>query len=236
MEILLLILIVVGIFCLVGKRSHPTHLKGWRAVFSQNCPNCKTPIRGSALFCAHCGQATRRQHRHERAATARAQAIALLPPRPTPNRSRALLLALAAFFVFIVAFVTIAHAQPFYGDPYDGARARQYGLPAPPPLPPAIGAYAAAPLPPPPLGWVYRFYAPCADPSCATLLVSVGADGLNVRMAPTSNSPALLALVNGTPLAPLQREGNWVLVAPLCALVSTWTWSWTAGVPLSVCL
>src|SRR5262249_7790730 len=40
------------------------------------------------------------------------------------------------------------------------------------------------PPPVPPLGWVYNYYAPCADPQCRTVVVNVDAAGLNVRTAP----------------------------------------------------
>src|SRR5215471_4970410 len=40
--------------------NNPHRLKGWRAVFSKNCPHCRTPIRGSATFCPACGQPTTR--------------------------------------------------------------------------------------------------------------------------------------------------------------------------------
>jgi hypothetical protein len=69
------------------------------------------------------------------------------------------------------------------------------------------------------------------------VLVSVGADGLNVRTAPDGLGFVTGALANGTPVIPLQKQGNWVLVAPGCALAPTYTYSVTAGgVPLSVCL
>jgi hypothetical protein len=87
---------------------------------------------------------------------------------------------------------------------------------------------------PPPLGWVYGPYTSCADPPrCSQGVVNVQADGLNVRTAP--NGPAVMALVNGTPFVPLQREGNWFLIAPVCELTPTWAWSWTANVPLNRC-
>jgi hypothetical protein len=86
---------------------------------------------------------------------------------------------------------------------------------------------------PPPLGWIWGPYTVCADPSCGLLYVSVGADGLNVRAAP--DGPPILALINSTPLIPLQRAGNWTLVASACSLTPTFLWSWTAGVPLYRC-
>jgi hypothetical protein len=67
------------------------------------------------------------------------------------------------------------------------------------------------------------------------VFVSVGADGLNVRTVP--NGPVALALANGTPVVPLQHEGNWMLIAPACVLAPTYTYSVTAGgAPLSVCV
>src|SRR5262245_23560964 len=94
-------------------------------------------------------------------------------------------------------------------------------------------AHAQMPPPPTPLGWVYGPYTSCTEPRCATVFVNVAADGLNVRTAP--NGYPTLSLVNGTPLTPLQREGNWLLVAPACDLTPTWAWSWTAGVSLLRC-
>src|SRR5262245_30455988 len=87
---------------------------------------------------------------------------------------------------------------------------------------------------PPPIGWVYSPYTQCADPPrCSTGVVNVPADGLNVRMVP--NGPPVMSLVNGTPFIPLQRQGDWLLVAPACDLTPTWAWSWNAGVPLNRC-
>jgi len=95
---------------------------------------------------------------------------------------------------------------------------------APPPL-----AYA----PPAPLGWIWGHYAPCGDPQCGVLVVQV-VDGLNVRATPGGIVTG--ALANGVPVVPLDKAGPWVLVAPACPLAPTFTWSVTAGVPLSVCL
>jgi hypothetical protein len=76
-----------------------------------------------------------------------------------------------------------------------------------PPLPPG----------PPPLGWVYCPYTMCGDPPrCSIGVVNVQADGLNVRVAP--DGPATMSLVNGTPLIPLQKQGDWLLVAAACDL------------------
>src|SRR5262249_25236776 len=87
---------------------------------------------------------------------------------------------------------------------------------------------------PPSIGWVYGPYTMCGDPPrCSTGVVNVPADGLNVRMVP--NGPAVMSLVNGTPLIPLQKQGDWLLVAPACDLTPTWAWSWNAGVPLNRC-
>jgi hypothetical protein len=88
--------------------------------------------------------------------------------------------------------------------------------------------------PPPPLGWVYGPYTQCADPSrCSTGVVNVPADGLHVRAIP--NGPPIMSLVNGTPLIPLGRDRDWLLVAAGCDLTPTFAWSWTAGVPLNRC-
>jgi hypothetical protein len=93
-----------------------------------------------------------------------------------------------------------------------------------PPLPPG----------PPPLGWVYGPYTQCADPPrCSMGVVNVPADGLNVRATP--NGYPVMSLVNGVPLIPLGKEGDWLLVAAGCDLTPTFAWSWTAGVPLNRC-
>ena len=87
---------------------------------------------------------------------------------------------------------------------------------------------------PPPIGWVYGPYTMCGDPPrCSTGVVNVPADGLNVRVTP--NGPPVMSLVNGTPLIPLDTQGDWLLVAPACDLTPTWAWSWNAGVPLNRC-
>jgi len=87
---------------------------------------------------------------------------------------------------------------------------------------------------PPPIGWVYGPYTSCANPpQCSMGVVNVQADGLNVRTVP--NGYPVMSLVNGTPLIPLQKQGDWLLVAPACDLTPTWAWSWNAGVPLNRC-
>jgi hypothetical protein len=83
---------------------------------------------------------------------------------------------------------------------------------------------------PAPIGWVYGPYTICGELGCQ---VNVPADGLNVRTVP--NGYPVMSLVNGVPLIPLQRQGNWLLVAPGCDLTPTWAWSWNAGVPLNRC-
>jgi len=87
---------------------------------------------------------------------------------------------------------------------------------------------------PPPIGWVYGPYTICGNPpQCSVGVVNVGADGLNVRVTP--NGPPVMALVNGVPLYPVTRQGDWILVAAACDLTPTWAWSWNAGVPLNRC-
>ena len=87
---------------------------------------------------------------------------------------------------------------------------------------------------PPPIGWVYGPYTMCGDPPrCSMGVVNVQADGLNVRATP--NEIPTMSLVNGVPLIPLQKEGDWLLVAAGCDLTPTFAWSWTAGVPLNRC-
>jgi hypothetical protein len=87
---------------------------------------------------------------------------------------------------------------------------------------------------PPPIGWVYAPYTQCGDPPrCSMGVVSVAADGLNVRVTP--NGPPVMALVNGTPVIPVGRQGPWLLVAAACDLTPTFAWSWSAGVPLNRC-
>jgi hypothetical protein len=51
--LLLLILFVVS-----SKRSHPAHVKGLAAVLARRCPSCRTPINRSASHCPHCAQPT----------------------------------------------------------------------------------------------------------------------------------------------------------------------------------
>jgi hypothetical protein len=87
---------------------------------------------------------------------------------------------------------------------------------------------------PPPIGWVYGPYTQCGNPpQCSMGIVTVDASGLNVRTVP--NGYPIMALVNGTVFYPLQRQGDWLLVAPACDLTPTWAWSWNAGVPLNRC-
>jgi hypothetical protein len=92
----------------------------------------------------------------------------------------------------------------------------------PPPPPPEQG--------PPPLGWLWDQYLACTTQGC---LVTTDVHGLNVRATP--GGPPTAALVNGTPVLPLQRSGKWILVAPACPLAPIGAWSWTAGVPLMAC-
>jgi hypothetical protein len=65
---------------------------------------------------------------------------------------------------------------------------------------------------PPPIGWIYGPYTQCANPpQCSMGVVNVQADGLNVRVVP--DGPPVMSLVNGVPFYPLQRQGDWLLVA-----------------------
>jgi hypothetical protein len=102
-----------------------------------------------------------------------------------------------------------------------------------PEAPPPVPSIRVTPPPAPPLGWVYNYYAPCGDPQCRTVVVNVDAAGLNVRTAP--NGYPVMSLVNGTPLIPLQKDRDWLLVSAACDLTPTFAWSWTAGVPLNRC-
>jgi hypothetical protein len=183
----------------------------------------------------------------------------------TKTYGNIILMAVICTVIFwILMALRPAHAQVLLGDPYDAARCAQYRTappnvffrtppnpfcgyayaplppaiapPPPPPVegPPPISDYASAP-PPPPLGWVWGRYAPCGNPACDVLIVSVGVDGLNIRVVP--DGPVIAALANGTPVIPLTKSGPWVLVAPACPLGPTWTASITAGgIPLSVCM
>ena len=99
-----------------------------------------------------------------------------------------------------------------------------------PTKPPARVTVAPPYQGPPPIGWVYAPYTVCGELGCQ---LNVQADGLNVRTVP--NGYPVMSLVNGTPLIPLQKQGDWLLVAPACDLTSTWAWSWNAGVPLNRC-
>jgi hypothetical protein len=104
----------------------------------------------------------------------------------------------------------------------------------PKPKPPARVTVAPQYNGPPPIGWVYGPYTQCVNPpQCSMGVVNVPADGLNVRTVP--NGYPVISLVNGTPLIPLQKQGDWLLVAPACDLTPTWAWSWNAGVPLNRC-
>ena len=134
--------------------------------------------------------------------------------------------------IAVLLLIAPVHAQPpdILIKPTAAYAADEELPPEAPPPPPSI---RVTPPPVPPLGWVYKYYAPCADPQCRTLVVNVDAAGLNVRTAP--NGYPVMALVNGTPLIPLQRQGDWLLVAPACDLTPTWAWSWNAGVPLNRC-
>jgi predicted amidophosphoribosyltransferase len=58
-ELFLLIVVVVCLFGLIGKRSHPTHMKGLRGITARQCPSCRTPISHNASYCPHCGQETK---------------------------------------------------------------------------------------------------------------------------------------------------------------------------------
>jgi hypothetical protein len=164
--------------------------------------------------------------------------------------------------VFLATGSSLSHAQSptltqVYGPASVPPGCRAYGCPWPPffYLPPFLQPLAYAPAPPvvieppvvealpppvaappvnaapPPMGWVYL---PFTAPGPGAIFVNVPADGLNVRTVP--NGPVIASLANGVPVIPLQRDGNWVLVAPGCALAPTYTWSITAGVPLSVCI
>jgi hypothetical protein len=102
------------------------------------------------------------------------------------------------------------------------------------PKPPARVTVTPTYQGPSPIGWVYGPYTQCANPpQCSMGVVNVQADGLNVRTVP--NGPPVMSLVNGTVFYPLQRQGDWLLVAPACDLTPTWAWSWNAGVPLNRC-
>jgi hypothetical protein len=166
-----------------------------------------------------------------------------------------IILALAMLFMIALAIVLIvlpsaAHAQiqpgpnispggiPFTYSPRFGYLGPPQPMPAPSAPaniePPPAYAPSSPPPAPPPLGWVYTRYTVCPEPhTCPVVFVSVYADGLNVRATP--DGPPLFALVNGTPLVVLDRQGQWSLVAAACELTPTWAWSWTANVPLNRC-
>ena len=127
-------------------------------------------------------------------------------------------LLLAGVAALSVLSALAAHAQPI--DEVD--------------QPPARVTVAPPYSGPPPLGWVYAPYTMCGDPPrCSMGVVNVPADGLNVRVTP--NGPPVMSLVNGVPLIPLDKQGDWLLVAAGCDLTPTFAWSWTAGVPLNRC-
>jgi hypothetical protein len=110
----------------------------------------------------------------------------------------------------------------------------EVGMADVPEKPPARVTVAPPYQGPPPIGWVYGPYTICGDPPrCSMGVVNVDAAGLNVRTVP--NGYPIMSLVNGTPLIPLQKQGDWLLVAPACDLTPTWAWSWNVGVPLNRC-
>jgi hypothetical protein len=164
------------------------------------------------------------------ASPARAQAPTLTQvygPARVPPGCRALYCP-APGFTFLPPFL-VPPPVAFY-DPAPVMAPQPLLVDAPPVEPPP----AYAPSAPLPLGWIFAGNAPCTDPSCSALIVQVFADGLNFRAGP--GGPVLGAIANGTPVLPIRREGNWVLVAAGCPLAPTYTWSVTTGLPLSVCL
>jgi len=60
MEIIIGILLLLLLFALVHKRSHPAAPKGWRGVLARPCPSCRTYINNRAAYCPHCAQPTGR--------------------------------------------------------------------------------------------------------------------------------------------------------------------------------
>lgn len=67
MEILIIIAVIVLLIIIaVRSGSHPAKVKGFRAIFAERCPHCRTVISGSATHCPHCQQPTgfgqRRSH------------------------------------------------------------------------------------------------------------------------------------------------------------------------------
>jgi hypothetical protein len=142
----------------------------------------------------------------------------------------------------LLASVLAIASLPGYAaerSPEDGPRgapASQYSpdYPTPEEFPGARVTVTPPYQGPPPIGWVYAPYTVCGNPpQCSMGIVNVPADGLNVRVTP--NGPAVMSLVNGTPLYPMGRQGDWLLVAAACDLTPTFAWSWTAGVPLNRC-
>jgi hypothetical protein len=85
--------------------------------------------------------------------------------------------------IAVLLLIAPVHAQPpdILIKPTAAYAADEELPPEAPPPPPSI---RVTPPPVPPLGWVYNYYAPCADPQCRTLVVNVDAAGLNVRTAP----------------------------------------------------
>jgi hypothetical protein len=117
---------------------------------------------------------------------------------------------------------------------FPGYAAEEDVPPAEAPAPPSVVVRPPPYAGPPPIGWVYGPYTSCGNPpQCSMGVVNVDASGLNVRTVP--NGPPVMALVNGVPLYPVTRQGDWILVAAACDLTPTFAWSWTAGVPLSRC-
>ena len=92
--------------------NNPHRMKGWRAVFSKNCPHCRTPIRGSATFCPFCSQPTTRV----------AAPVVMTPERRVAVRRSAHKQAIAALIIIagIILFaLSQAHAQSHQTPLYD---------------------------------------------------------------------------------------------------------------------
>jgi hypothetical protein len=54
----LIIVILIIIAARGGGRRHPADPKGFGALFSKPCPNCRTRINDRARVCPHCNQPT----------------------------------------------------------------------------------------------------------------------------------------------------------------------------------
>jgi hypothetical protein len=144
--------------------------------------------------------------------------------------SKILLLAALATATLLIAAVP-ASAQTIVCPPGTTCIVPQQPAPPPPPVvvqPPPV---VVQPPPQPVLEtwWIYNWVHCNPYNDC---IVTITVDGLNVR---DSNNNVQFAVVNGTPVHIVDRNGRWLQVTFSCPLAQTGLWSDTAGVPIMAC-